>query len=114
MIIGERAPVPCSCGSYDCWEAFASGRAAIARYSTLKGGAGDAQLISFAQLIDRALAGEEAAQSALRETARYLGIGISNLIMGFSPQIVIVGGAITRAWSSRARSGLCSPTSLPP
>src|SRR5207237_10304986 len=35
MIIGERAPVPCSCGSYDCWEAFASGRAAVARYSKL-------------------------------------------------------------------------------
>ena len=32
------------------------------------------------------------------ETARYLGIGISNLIIGFSPQIVVVGGAITRAW----------------
>src|SRR5205085_7536327 len=98
MIIGERAPVPCSCGSYDCWEAFASGRAAVARYSRLAGGGEDSRGMSFAQLIDRALAGEEAARSALRETARYLGIGISNLIIGFSPQIVVVGGAITRAW----------------
>ncbi|PYS83799.1 MAG: sugar kinase [Acidobacteria bacterium] len=98
MIIGERAPVPCSCGSYDCWEAFASGRAAVARYSKLAGVGEDARQMSFAQLIDRALAGEESARSALRETARYLGIGISNLIIGFSPEIVVVGGAITRAW----------------
>ncbi len=97
MIIGDRAPVPCSCGSYDCWEAFASGRAAVARYSKLAG-AGAARAMSFAQLIDRALAGETAAREALGETARFLGIGISNLIVGFSPEVVIVGGAITRAW----------------
>jgi predicted NBD/HSP70 family sugar kinase len=97
MIIGDRAPVPCSCGSYDCWEAFASGRAAVARYAKLAG-SGAARSMSFAQLIDRALAGESAAREALGETARFLGIGISNLIVGFSPEVVIVGGAITRAW----------------
>src|SRR5437588_7060638 len=99
MIIGERAPVPCSCGSFNCWEAFASGRAATARYLELKGGADGTQEMSFAQIIDLALAGDEAAKAALNETARYLGIGISNLINGFSPDIIVVGGAITRAWS---------------
>jgi predicted NBD/HSP70 family sugar kinase len=97
MVIGERAPVPCSCGGYDCWEAFASGRAAVARYAALVGD-GEARQLSFAQLIDRALDGEAAARAALIETARYLGRGISNLIVGFSPEIVVVGGAITRAW----------------
>jgi predicted NBD/HSP70 family sugar kinase len=97
MVIGERAPVPCSCGGYDCWEAFASGRAAVARYAALVGDE-EARQMSFAQLIDRALEGETAAREALLETARYLGRGISNLIVGFSPEIVVVGGAITRAW----------------
>jgi predicted NBD/HSP70 family sugar kinase len=97
MVIGERAPVPCSCGGYDCWEAFASGRAAVARYAALLGDE-EARQMSFAQLIDRALDGEGAAREALLETARYLGRGISNLIVGFSPEIVVVGGAITRAW----------------
>jgi predicted NBD/HSP70 family sugar kinase len=98
MIIGERAPVPCSCGSWECWEAFASGRAAVARYSRLTGAGEGAWQLSFVELIDRALEGESAARAALRETARYLGIGISNLIIGFSPEILVVGGAITRAW----------------
>jgi predicted NBD/HSP70 family sugar kinase len=97
MVIGERAPVPCSCGGYDCWEAFASGRAAVARYAALVGDE-EARQMSFARLIDRALDGERAAREALLETARYLGRGISNLVVGFSPEIVVVGGAITRAW----------------
>ncbi|HEX8282467.1 MAG TPA: ROK family transcriptional regulator [Pyrinomonadaceae bacterium] len=98
MVIGDRAPVPCSCGGYDCWEAFASGRAAVERYARLSSDADGARQLSFAQLIDRALDGEAAAREALRETAHYLGKGISNLVVGFSPEIVVVGGAITRAW----------------
>ena len=99
MIIGERAPVPCSCGSFQCWEAFASGRAAIARYLRLKDQAERPTEMVFAELIDLALSGDEAAKAALGETAHYLGIGISNLIIGFSPDVIVVGGAITRAWT---------------
>ncbi len=95
MIVGTNAPVLCSCGNDDCWEAFASERAASARYLKLTGGS---SAPNFATLIDRALEGEREAEAALTETARYLGTGISNLIVGFSPEAVIVGGAITRAW----------------
>jgi predicted NBD/HSP70 family sugar kinase len=97
MVIGEHAPVPCSCGSDDCWEAFASERAAIARYRKLAGIANKNQ-ITFKEVVDRALGGEENARIALVETARYLGVGISNLIIGFSPEAVVVGGEIARAW----------------
>ncbi|MDX6305375.1 MAG: hypothetical protein QOI77_2344 [Blastocatellia bacterium] len=95
MIVGSDAPVPCSCGNDDCWEAFASERAAIARYNKLSGAN---RAPNFSSLIDRALDGEQNAKTALTETARYLGIGISNLVVGLSPEAVIVGGAITRAW----------------
>ena len=97
MVIGEHAPVPCSCGSDDCWEAFASERAAIARYRKLARVSNKNQ-ITFKEVIDRALGGEENARIALVETARYLGVGISNLIIGFSPEAVVVGGQIARAW----------------
>ncbi len=96
MIVGSNAPVPCSCGNDDCWEAFASERAATARYQSLIGAS---SAPDFETLIARALAGEQQAKTALTETARYLAIGISNLVVGFSPEAVIVGGAITRAWS---------------
>ena len=95
MVIGRGAPVPCSCGSDDCWEAFSSERAAITRYLKLSGGPKN---ISFIEVVDRALAGEGNAKEALVETARNLGVGISNLIIGFSPEAVVVGGEIARAW----------------
>ena len=96
MIIGTHAPVSCSCGNRDCWEAFSSERATIARYRTF---VGDAALeINFSELVDRAISGESEAGKALIEMALCLGIGISNLIVGFSPEAVVVGGEITRAW----------------
>ena len=98
MIIGRQAPTACSCGSFDCWEAFASGGAAVTRYMQLTGKNNDLSRLSFRQLIDRAITGEVPAQKALLETARNLSIGISNLIVGLSPEMIVIGGPITRAW----------------
>jgi len=97
MIIGKNAPVACAAGSHECWEAFASERAALARYALNDSGA-QTKGITFDQLIDRAMQREAAAQTALVETAHYLGLGISNLLKGLSPEAVIVGGRIARAW----------------
>ncbi|HEV7891399.1 MAG TPA: ROK family transcriptional regulator [Pyrinomonadaceae bacterium] len=97
MIVGQNGPVDCSCGNRDCWEAFASEKAAVARY--LKNvGASSGESVLFDEVMERALGGEQAAIEALTETAHYLGIGISNLIVGLSPEAVVVGGRITRAW----------------
>jgi N-acetylglucosamine repressor len=98
MTIGKDAPVACAAGSYECWEAFASEHAALARYAKRPGSPSDPHSISIGQLVDRGLAGEEEAKAALIETAHYLGLGISNLLKGLSPEAVIVGGRIARAW----------------
>ena len=97
MIVGENGPVACSCGNRDCWEAFASEKSAVARYLK-NASAAEGETASFDDVIERALGGEPAAIDALTETAHYLGIGISNLIVGLSPEAVVVGGRITRAW----------------
>ena len=98
MVIGTNAPVPCSCGNRDCWEAFSSEGAAKARYLKLSEEENVASF-GFRELVDQALGGEPNARAALIETAHYLGIGISNLVVGFSPEAVVVGGEIARAWS---------------
>ncbi|PYS78263.1 MAG: hypothetical protein DMF66_07020 [Acidobacteria bacterium] len=120
MTIGSAAPVACASGSRDCWEAFACERTALARYEKLSRGVGPRQKVSFPQLIDRAFGGERAAQTALLRTAHYLGVGIANLIKGLSPEAVIVGGRIARAWpliandlkKAVAKSSICR--GLPP
>ncbi len=54
--------------------------------------------MDFETLIDLALGGEHEALASLKETARYLGLGIANLTQGLSPEAVIVGGPVVRAW----------------
>jgi predicted NBD/HSP70 family sugar kinase len=97
MTIGRGAPVSCAAGSEECWEAFASERAALARYAAKSENAHGRE-ITFDQLIDNAFNGDRAARESLVETARYLGLGISNLTKGLSPEAVIVAGQISRAW----------------
>src|SRR5919107_314194 len=97
--IGSNAPVTCAAGGRECWEALASERAALARYAKLAGrGNGEGAGVRFKGLVDKALDGEKAAQSALLKTSHYIGVGISNVIKGLSPEAVIVGGEIARAW----------------
>jgi predicted NBD/HSP70 family sugar kinase len=105
MIVGQQAPIACSCGNHDCWEAFSSERAAVARYAkTVRDGGMEPPRIEFSELVERSLGGEQAAIDSLTEVAHYLGIGISNLIVGLSPEAVVVGGQITRAWPLVAAS----------
>ncbi|MEO7660716.1 MAG: ROK family transcriptional regulator [Pyrinomonadaceae bacterium] len=100
MIVGEDAPIDCSCGSRECWEAYASEKAMISRYQNLVNGKSpNGDTIEFGTLIKLAVNGDEHAVTALQETAYFLGNGISNLIVGLSPQVVVVSGKITQAWN---------------
>ncbi len=99
MIVGENAPVQCSCGSRNCWEAHASEKAIMFRYQNqMKNHLSNNGDVNMEQLIKLANEGEKEAIQALKETAKYLGVGISNLIIGFSPQSIIVSGRIVRVW----------------
>ncbi len=99
MIAGNDAPVECSCGSRECWEAYASEKAIIERYKRhLKTDDLKQNDMDIRDLVELALNGEKHAVLALKETARFLGDGISNLIVGLSPQVVMVSGKITKAW----------------
>ena len=98
MRIGTDAPIECATGSRECWEAFASEKAALARYAAMLGGSDGATRIDFAELVELAFRDDKNALSALRETAHYIGIGIGNLIQGLSPEAIVVGGGIVKAW----------------
>jgi len=114
MTIGTDAPIACAAGSHNCWEAFASERAALARYANLSENRNGSKEITFVELVDLALKDDEKAVAALKETAHYIGIGISNLIQGLSPEVTVVTGTIVRAWKlisgevkAAAESAIC-------
>ena len=97
MFIAEAGPVNCSCGRRDCWEAHASEKAIVSRYGSNNGG-GPASGPSIEHLIGLARNGEQKAIGVLRDSAKYIGLGISNLVIGFSPQAVVLSGSIVNAW----------------
>jgi predicted NBD/HSP70 family sugar kinase len=120
MIVGTNSPVKCSCGSTQCWEGYASEKAIIARYKSFSDN-NTSSNIDMNQIVDLAIHGEDRATKVLQETAKFLAIGISNLIVGLSPEAVIVSGRITKAWDllanewsavaeKSARSGLPKTT----
>jgi len=97
MFVGKDAPVDCSCGRRDCWEAHASEKALLQRYQNSYGNGGGGSM-NIEHLIGLANNGEQRAVDQLKANANYLGIGISNLLIGFSPQVIVISGSITKAW----------------
>ena len=97
----------CGCGNYGCLEAYASGPA-IARRAVEAVEAGtESALASHADgILDNvtaetvfraAEAGDELAIEVVRETARFLGTGIANLVNALNPEMVVICGGVTRA-----------------
>ena len=95
---GER----CVCGNYGCWELYASDMATVKRYVLSLNGSerpprGSSPL-TIGKVIERAHRGDKAACEALQTTAKYLGLGITNLVFGLNPERVIVGDELVHAW----------------
>ena len=101
MIIGgtdrENNNVVCSCGNTHCWESFASNRATVRRFAALTENGN--RLDDVNRIFSLARQGDAVALKVVNETAYYLGLGIVNLLVGLSPELVIVSGKITLVWS---------------
>jgi glucokinase len=91
---------PCFCGARGCWESLASGPA-MARWTRERDPEGnrfaiseplDARAICAAAQQGNALAREAAAR-----TARYLGLGLANLVTLFTPDVIALGGGLMRS-----------------
>jgi N-acetylglucosamine repressor len=108
---GEFGHVPldangprCLCGARGCWEVYTSNVATIARYlERTVAPASTRELLqsmplTMPELVARARDGEERAIAAVRETGRYLGLGLATLIAALNPGTIFVGGEITEAW----------------
>ncbi|GAA4720066.1 ROK family transcriptional regulator [Brevibacillus fulvus] len=97
----------CSCGNYGCLEALVAGPAIVARTQTalregresiiLQLAEGDFDKISGEIVYQAALQADPLALEILRDTGRYLGIGIANIINTLNPQKVIIGGGVSKS-----------------
>lgn len=99
---GER----CFCGAIGCFEAVASGtalgRRATARArqpdgSVLRALSGNAE-VTGRHVVDAARKGDGLALELLDAEARWLGIGFTNLLHLYSPDIIVMGGGISNGF----------------
>jgi len=97
----------CKCGNYGCLEAYASGpNIAIRAIEEIEAGAvsrlpsyvgGDLKQITAQTVYLAAQEGDELALEVVNDTAKFLGVGIGNLLNVFNPEVVVVCGGVTLA-----------------
>lgn len=97
----------CSCGNYGCFETLASEKALVNNViKRIKEGSqslvldyvdGDIENIEPEIIYKAAAKNDKVSLNELSNVARYLGIGISNIINIFNPELVVIAGGIVRA-----------------
>ena len=97
----------CKCGNYGCLEAYASGPATADRAREALAGGEDSLLVSMVDgnldkltavdVYDAAKRGDDVAQEIVRETARFIGTGLANLLNIFNPDVVVLAGGVAQA-----------------
>jgi predicted NBD/HSP70 family sugar kinase len=58
---------------------------------------GDLSAIATGHVFDAARQGDGVAVGVVRDTARYLGMGVANLVVALDPEIVVIGGLVLDA-----------------
>ena len=105
MVIDPDGP-PCPCGLRGCLEQFASGtairRMAIEAVeqdpsSSILAFAGTPSSITAKHVAMAARQLDEAARTVLRTAGRALGIGLSNVVNIFDPQVIVLTGGVVNA-----------------
>lgn len=92
----DPAGPACACGSTGCWETLASSTAALRYYSDLTQGANHLTMQDLIKLADE---GDAHASQAIEKQARMIGRGMRTILAAFSPEVILVTGDVTSAWS---------------
>ncbi|OLB96813.1 MAG: hypothetical protein AUI15_13595 [Actinobacteria bacterium 13_2_20CM_2_66_6] len=86
MILDPKGPLD-SCGQRGCVETYCGG-GAMARETGAPA----------AELFDEAAAGDREAAARVREAATHMGYALINVANLFDPEMVVMGGGVTRSW----------------
>lgn len=89
--------VPCACGSYGCWEQYASEQALLRYLSEEEEVPNDLELSPhFVSLAVEQAAIRPDYRRAFNTIGQYLGIGIANIVNALNPELVVIGGTISQ------------------
>jgi glucokinase len=104
IVVGGRR---CNCGNDGCLEAYASATAIASRaidgiekgrHSSLKEDFGnDLRAITSEKVYRLSVDGDPFCREIMKETARYLAVGVTNVIHIFNPEVVVIAGGVVGA-----------------
>lgn len=95
QVIDPSGPL-CYCRISGCWESVASGPAMSAWFSTIDPGH---RSLTAEQICEYAQQGDPHAKRAVQREARYLGLGMANLVTLFVPDVICLGGGVMKSSS---------------
>jgi glucokinase len=88
----------CSCGFNGCWEAFAAGPGMVTWIRENAPPDYEHRAHLSGQLIcELARQSDSVAKRAVEHEARYLGLGIANLVTLFAPDAIVMGGSVMKS-----------------
>jgi len=76
----------CSCGNLGCFESYCSAKFFERKNSSAK------------ELAGKAKGGDKKALKIFKEYGKYLGMGLSNVINLIEPEVIVIGGGISKSW----------------
>lgn len=82
--------LPCTCGSRGCWELYASEK-------TYDNPGLPLPARTTPELVEYAARGRTEAAEHFARLGEYLGIGVTNLVNGFNPEVIVIGGPLSEA-----------------
>ena len=96
-VIDASGP-PCSCGFRGCWESVAAGPAMVSwlENNTPRDYPHRTDLTA-KRICELARQGDDWAQRAVKREARYLGLGLANLVTLFVPGVIALGGSVMKS-----------------
>jgi glucokinase len=102
----ERHGLPCPCGRRGCWERYASGSglghlgreaARVGRLPALAERPGGPDAVRGEDVVALARQGDPGALDVLDEFARWVAVGLADLVDLLDPQVVVLGGGLVEA-----------------
>jgi glucokinase len=96
-VIDPSGPL-CMCGFHGCWESFAAGPAMVSWVeSRMPKDYPHRDQLTGKRICELARERDELACQAVDREARYLGLGLANLVTLFTPDAIVLGGSVMKS-----------------
>lgn len=96
-VIDPSGPL-CACGFRGCWESLAAGPAMV-NWMKIHAPPDYPQrdTLTAKKICELAGQGDELAKKAVQNEAKYLGLGLANLVTMFAPDAIVLGGSVMKS-----------------